>query len=76
MDMDFYSVEFADSAVWGWKEERKEGGVFRQQRAVCGWEVLATEAVPHPFNSGQPLPALDNERGEGALWKFLLNLQA
>lgn len=30
--------------------------VFRQQRVVCGWEVSATEAVPHLFYSGQPLP--------------------
>lgn len=41
-------------------EGRAGGGarVFRQQRVVCGWEVSATEAVPHLFNSGQPLPAL------------------
>lgn len=25
---------------------------------VCGWEVSATEAVPHLFNSGQPRPSL------------------
>lgn len=34
------------------------GGRFRQQRVVCGWEVLATETVPHVFDSGQPLPSL------------------
>lgn len=41
-------------------EEKAGGGgcVFRQQRVVCGWEVLATEAVPHLFYSGQPLPSL------------------
>ena len=41
--------------------ERGCGGgracVFCQQLAVCRWEVLATEAMPDPFNSGRPLPA-------------------
>lgn len=54
---------------WIWKntktEEESRGVPFRQQRVVCGWEVLAAEAPPHPFSSGQPLPALTAQILEG-----------
>lgn len=39
----------------------------RQQCVVCGWEVLATETVPHPFNSGQLLPASTHCLGRGGV---------
>lgn len=56
------------------KTERRGSNVFRQQRVVCGWEVLATEAVPHLFNSGQLLPAsalcLSVGGGRTAVWRF------
>lgn len=37
--------------------EREGRCVFRQWSVVCSWEVSNTEALPHVFFSGPPLPA-------------------